>query len=142
MTATLPSSRLRSMLLQFEPSDVAAMYLVRSVEDAHRAAVRPSSCKKEVLANPCTAMRLDRAIEHVLQHVWSDDLDHRDLALRRLVTLGVHLFGSGHRKQARLIDLDARIRDPFHDDALLGKALAEWFAAARALTHRFQRSLG
>ena len=44
-------------------------------------------------------------------------------------------------QQARLIDLDARVGDPLHDDALLGERLAERDALLDALDHRLERAL-
>ena len=65
-----------------------------------------------------------------------------DLAPRRLVAVLVHEPGRLQHQEPRLLDLDARERDPFADGAVLVQHLAEGAALERALDHQLERQLG
>ena len=94
--------------LQLAPRDHHLVHLVGAVGDAQRATLAPHRGDRRVVGHAERAQALDRAIEHVHQHVGHDHLDHRDLLARHLLAVGVHLPGGVEHEQARLIDLHAR----------------------------------
>ena len=115
----------RQPLLQLQLRDRLAVHFVRAVGEADRARVRPHRGERKVVADARRAVRLDRAVEDAQRHARHDDLDHRQLAARRLVADRVHQVRRLQRQQPRLLDLHARLGDVGADGALLRQRLAE-----------------
>ena len=87
-------------------------------------------------------MDLDRAVEHVHDHVGGHDLDHRDLLAGRALAGGVHLPGGHQGEQARLVDLHPALGDEVLDELLVGELAAERLARRGAPAHHLDRPLG
>jgi hypothetical protein len=98
------------------------MHFVRAIGEADRPRMGPHRGQREIVADACGAVRLNRAVEDTQRHARNDHLDHRQLAPRRLVPHRVHQMCRMHRQQPSLVDLDARLRD-------IGVALARKLGA-------------
>ena len=121
--------------LQLPPRHHHLVHLVGAVGDAQRAALAPHRGDRRVVGHAERAQALDRAVEHVHQHVGHDHLDHRDLLARDLLAVGVHLPGGVEHEQARLVDLHARGRDPVLHELLLADRAAEGDARVGVTAH-------
>ena len=84
-------------------------------------------------------MRLERAVDHVVQHLRAVELDQRDLLPRRRRALGVHLPRRVQRHQPRRVHLRRRVGDPVLDRLLVGQQRAVRVARLRALAQHVER---
>src|SRR5258708_5100646 len=105
--------------------DGAPMHPLRPVGVLHDAAPRPAIRERRGLRETLGAEGLHRAVGDRHLHARHRDLDQPDLLARRLVAESVHQPCRLEDEKARLLDLDARERDPLADRAVLVQLLAE-----------------
>src|SRR5262249_35588701 len=132
---------LSAVLAQYRSGDGALMHLIWPIRQAQRSSTSIHPCQWKVVTDPSSAERLDGAVGHARQHGRRDHFDHRDLILRRFLPQGIYRPSRLERQQPRLLDLDRRLGDPFLDDSLLGKRLAERYAPQDSLAHELERAL-
>src|SRR5262245_65244713 len=101
----------RLVLAQLTACDLLQVHLVGTVDEVERARVRPHLRQRPVVSDACTAERLDRTVDHRGREVGGHDLDRADLEARALLADGVDQPGCFEREEARLLDVDARLRD-------------------------------
>ena len=77
-------------------------------------------------------MRLQRAVNHVVQHAGAVELDGRDLLTGRQDALGVHLPSRMERHQARCLQLRGTVGNPVLNGLVLGQHAAVGLAVERA----------
>src|SRR5689334_16523805 len=85
------------------------VYLVRTVGQPQGPGVRPERGEGSVLADPGSAVRLDRLVDHPFGHRRYCDLDGLDLRVRTLVADVVHQPGGLQYQQPGLLDAYPRL---------------------------------
>ena len=90
-------------------------------EQVRVAGLPPEELDRVIVHVPRPTVDLDRSVEDVHDHVGGHHLDHRDLAARRLLALGIHLPGGVEGEQSRLLGLDPRFGDEVLDELLVGE---------------------
>src|SRR6185295_13731576 len=90
--------------------DDHAVHLIGAVVDAGRAGVAVHALEGRIAGDAAGAVRLDRAVYYVVQHLRAEELDGGDLH-PRLVT-GVDLVGCVHGQQPARLDLGSRVCNP------------------------------
>src|ERR1700712_432999 len=98
------------------PRDAAQVHLVGAVGEPEGAGTGPHAGERGGLGDAHAAVHLDRAVEHRQRDAGRDDLDGRDLGAGSLGTDVVDQPGRLQRQQARLLDLEPRLRDLLLDD--------------------------
>src|SRR6266700_220357 len=114
------------------------MNFVRPIYDMKSTSMRPHRGQREVVAQSGSPKNLYGPIHHVRLHLGSYDFNHSDLVLSRLLAQRVNHPGRFERQQARLLDLQVRLRDPFLNGTLLDQGLSESDARGGTLTHQLQ----
>src|SRR5262249_17184527 len=95
-----------------------------------------------ILANPHSAVRLDRSVQNIQCHLRCDHFDCCDLFAGLSIAYGVRQVGGVQDHEPGGVDLDARLGDVLADGAHVGQSLAEGHASEHAATHQFQRAFG
>ena len=118
------------------------VHLVGAVGEAQRADGGVRRGEREVLGEAAGAVRLDGAVDDLLDDLGGGDLDRLDLGVRAAVADGVHQPRGLEHQQPQLLDRDPRLGDPLADHALPGQRLAEGDPALDPLAHQLDRPLG
>ena len=95
--------------------------------------------ERRVLGDALRAEHLDRAVDHVVQHLRAEDLDHADLDPR--LVAAVDLLRGRQGEQPARLDLAQAVEDELLDLLVLAERLAEGHARVRALAHQVERAL-
>src|SRR5712671_5110715 len=103
---------LREIFAQLLLGDRLAVDLVGTVGKTQHPGACIGISQMKILADPGAAADLDGAIDDPLSHVGGHHLDHGNLGPCGLVADRVHHVGGVQRQEARLVDLDAGLRDP------------------------------
>ncbi len=91
----------------------------------------------KILADAAAAADLDGAVDDFLGHVGGHHLDHGNFGPCGFVAHRIYHVGGVQRQQARLVDLDAGLRDPVARDPVVRDGAAEGAAADGPLAHLF-----
>src|SRR3954464_12332250 len=129
-------------LVQLAPGDDHVVPLVRAIGQAQHPQVAPQPRQRRVVGHAQRPVHLDRAIEHVHDHVRRRHLRQRDRLAGLALAVGVHLPRSIQNQPARGVDLDPRRGDEVLDELLLAQRRPERDALVRALAHQLERALG
>src|SRR5262249_57828219 len=85
---------------------------------------------------------LDGAVDDVVQHPGTEELDERDFLARSTSALGIDLPRRVQRHQPRSLDVGTALRNPVLDVRLTPERAAERFALGGIATHHLERTLG
>src|SRR5258707_11867862 len=133
---------LREIFAQLLFGNSLAVDLVGAVGKTQHPRTRVGVSEVKILADAAAAADLDGAVDDFLGHIGGHHLDHGNLGPCGLVARRVHHVGGVQRQEARLVDLDAGLRDPVARHPVVRDGAAEGAAADGALAHFFQRALG
>src|SRR4051812_46619722 len=112
-------------LVQLARGDDHLVHLVRAVGQPQHAQVAPQARQRRVIGHAQRSVHLDRAVEHVHDHVRCRHLGQRDRLPRLALAVGVHLPGGVEHQPARRVDLDPRLGDEVLDELLLAQRRPE-----------------
>lgn len=120
------------------------VHLVGPVGQPQRADARPHVGEGGVLADAGAAVGLDGAVDDGEGRLRDQHLGLGDLLEGLLGAEVVHRDGRVEDDEARGVDLDARLGDPFEDDAVLAEEFAKGLLGlvVDAHEHPVQSSLG
>src|SRR2546423_10186914 len=130
-----------SVLAKLEPTELVEMDFVGPIDDPDRARVGIGMRERKIVRDARRAMRLDRPIDTGPELVRPRPFDHADLGPRRLVAGRIHLVCRIQGQQSSLVNQDARLRDAFEPDRLLGERLAKGHPARDPFAHELEGHL-
>src|SRR5699024_9269943 len=131
-----------AVLLQLRAAQGAQMDLVGAVGQPQRTRTCHPTRQRQVLAEPCRPVRLDRLVQDPLDRARGGDLDRLDLGVCTLVADGVHQIGGLEHQKTHLLDGHACLGDPFPDHTLLGQGTAEGLTVQGPAAGHLQCPLG
>jgi hypothetical protein len=134
--------RLIGMASKLPAANLTAMYFVGTISNAQQTCGSIGRRQSIVVGNPRATKRLDGIVDHPTCHIRYSDFDHSDLCSRGLVANSIHHMCGLQCQQSRLLDKDARFRNPHKSHTALCDGFAERDPVLGAETHSFQCALG
>ena len=125
--------------LQLRSRNDPEVHLIRPVDKAQCAAPSVKSRKWRVRSEPHCAEYLHGPIDHPDLKPGRYDLDGRDIDARGLVTVPVDPGCRSERQQPRLINFDARLRNPVLDIGEVGELAGKGLPLESPRAHQLQR---